>query len=94
MSEILHYSDFTHSDWLKNVQQPIRALKNVRIVVFAGNVFKGLVHGVVVMGGDWRSRGLEFESGHRMDYFSHLFVVKLKRPKINEKEAANCSKNN
>ena len=50
--------------------------------------------GLVVMGGDSRSKGCGFESRHRIldGHFSHIFVVKIvlfvwKRPKINEKEA-------
>ena len=52
--------------------------------------------GLVVMGGDSRSKGRGFESRHRildgLDIFSHWFVVEIvlfvwKRPKINEKEA-------
>ena len=50
--------------------------------------------GLVVMGGDSRSKVRGFESQHRIldGHFSHIFVVKicnvcLNRPKINEKEA-------
>ena len=50
--------------------------------------------GLVVMGGDSRSKGHGFKSRHRIvdGHFSHIFVVKicnvcLKRPKINEKDA-------
>ena len=49
----------------------------------------------MVMGGDSRSKGREFESRHRIldghDIFSHLFVLKIvmlfEKTKINEKEA-------
>ena len=47
--------------------------------------------GLVVMGGDSRFKGREFESRHRIldGNFSHLFVVKLyfvfEKTKINEK---------
>ena len=54
--------------------------------------FRGGSPGLVVMGGDSRSKGHEFESRyHILDgHLSHIFVVKicnvcLKRPKINEK---------
>ena len=33
--------------------------------------------GLVVMGGDSCSEGREFESQHRMDISSHLFVVRI-----------------
>ena len=51
--------------------------------------------GLVVMGGDSRSKSHGFESQHCIldgHFFTYIFVVKicnvcLKRPKINEKEA-------
>ena len=56
------------------------------------NVKLGGSPGLVVMGGDSRSKGREFESRHHILNGHFCFVVKfynvcLKRPKINEKEA-------
>ena len=73
-------------------------LNHAIVIIFflQANIYRceGRSPGLVVMGGDSRSKGHGFESRHHIldGHFSHWFVVKIvlfvwKRPKINEKEA-------